>query len=455
MAAVSAASGIFCLFAKPPRAGRAKTRLARHVGAPAAAALAEAFLRDTFCALRGLGRPGVVIATPEPDGAFPGVPASVPRWDHGGGDLGARQERVLTRALGESPWAIAVGADSPGVPSAFYRRAARALSSGVEAVIGPSLDGGFYLIGLRRCPPGLFAGLPWSTPDTCAAMLARLREAGLNPLVIDPWFDVDELDDLRRLHRLLRQGRIAAPASARALAAAPVDDTPPAISVIVPALDEEARIAAVIDAVRRDAGLGELIVVDGGSRDGTVAAARATGACEVVRAPRGRAAQLNAGARLATGEVLLFLHADVGLPAEASRHIGDALADPAAVGGAFKTWTTVDAGARSWLGPLIHLADVRSRVTRHPYGDQAPFVRRAVFERLGGFPDQPLMEDLELSRRLARAGRVVRVPASVRVSGRRLAARPIYYAVIWNVFPALYRAGAPTGFLASLYRNVR
>jgi hypothetical protein len=130
-----------------------------------------------------------------------------------------------------------------------------------------------------------------------------------------------------------------------------------------------------------------------------------------------------------------------------------ALSNPAVVAGAFKTWTVSDADGSS--RPWLHLADIRSRYTRLPYGDQAMFVRRDAFERAGGFPDQPLMEDLELSIRLRKLGRIARVPACVRVSGRRFVAHPVRDTVLVNVMPLLYRLGVSPARLAALYADVR
>jgi hypothetical protein len=152
--------------------------------------------------------------------------------------------------------------------------------------------------------------------------------------------------------------------------------------------------------------------------------------------------------------VLLFLHADVSLPADVPSHVERALDDARVVAGAFRTWTVPDAG-RSLLTPLLHLADVRSRYSGLPYGDQAIFVRTEAFRRAGGFPDQPLMEDLELSRRLRRLGRIRIVPARVRVSGRRFLARPVYYAVAMNVLPVLYALGVAPASLKRLYGDPR
>jgi rSAM/selenodomain-associated transferase 2 len=226
------------------------------------------------------------------------------------------------------------------------------------------------------------------------------------------------------------------------------------ISVIVPVLDEALRIGRCLDALARERELREVIVVDGGSRDGTVDLARARGTATVLEAPRGRARQMNAGARVAEGDVLLFLHADVSLPRGAPRAIRDVLSDCAVVAGAFRTWH-VDDSSQARPAPWLHLADVRSRYSRLPYGDQAVFVRAPVFRRIGGYADLALMEDLELSLRLRAEGRIEIARASVRVSGRRFLAHPLRDTLLVNLMPLLFRAGVPASALASVYRHVR
>jgi rSAM/selenodomain-associated transferase 2 len=198
----------------------------------------------------------------------------------------------------------------------------------------------------------------------------------------------------------------------------------------------------------------EVIVVDGGSRDRTREVVRAAGTARLLSAPRGRANQMNAGADAASGDVLLFLHADVRLPPDALDRVEQALADPSAVAGAFRTWTIADQ-KQSALGPLLHLADLRSRYSRLPYGDQALFVRAEAFRRAGGFPAQPLMEDLELSRRLRRLGAIRVVRSCVTVSGRRFLARPFFYAIAMNLFPLLYAAGVSPAALNRFYGDPR
>jgi len=193
------------------------------------------------------------------------------------------------------------------------------------------------------------------------------------------------------------------------------------ISVIIPALDEEASIARAIRSCR-EAGPGEVIVVDGGSRDRTVEIARAR-ADAVIAAPPGRAAQMNAGAAVARGEVLLFLHADTLLPGGSVPAVLCALQDPGVIGGAFRVRLAAspDAGryVRVTLWITGRMIGARAAVSRSYSGDQAIFVRSETFRAVGGYPEIPLMEDVELSRRMRRAGKTVLLSLRVETSGRR------------------------------------
>ncbi|MFT4604397.1 MAG: rSAM/selenodomain-associated transferase 2 [Rhodothermales bacterium] len=226
------------------------------------------------------------------------------------------------------------------------------------------------------------------------------------------------------------------------------------ISVVVPVFNEAARVVEALTALQHVAAWHEIIVVDGGSTDSTVALTKTVPGCVVIDSERGRATQLNAGARQAAGNVFLFLHADVSLPANAREEIDQTLGEPAVVGGAFRTWTVPDGPAPKWSW-VIHLADLRSRYSRLPYGDQAIFVTREAFSQSGGYPEQPLFEDLEFGRRLHRIGATRTVRSSVRVSARRFVARPIYYFVVMNLLPVLYALGVPTRLLRGWYGDVR
>jgi rSAM/selenodomain-associated transferase 2 len=193
------------------------------------------------------------------------------------------------------------------------------------------------------------------------------------------------------------------------------------ISVVIPTLDEEASISRAIRSCR-EAGPCEVVVADGGSRDRTVEIARGV-ADTVVSASRGRAVQMNAGAAVARGEVLLFLHADTLLPRGSVTSVLDALRDPAVIGGAFRVRLAVSSGAgryvRAMLGITGRMIGVRAVATRAFTGDQAIFVRAEAFRSLGGYPEVPLMEDVELSRRMRRGGKTVLLPLRVESSGRR------------------------------------
>ncbi len=226
------------------------------------------------------------------------------------------------------------------------------------------------------------------------------------------------------------------------------------ISVVLPVLDEGARIEAQLRHLLALRGFDELLVVDGGSTDDTLERVRRFTQVRLLDSARGRSRQMNTGARVARGDAVLFVHADVTLPVDAATEVARILSLPGVVGGAFRTWTRSE-GRRPWVGPWLHLADMRSRYSDLPYGDQAIFVRASAFEVVGGFPEQPLMEDLEFSRRLRRLGRIVTSPRRVSVSGRRFEERPIFYLALMNTYPLLYRAGVSPETLARHYRNVR
>jgi rSAM/selenodomain-associated transferase 2 len=196
----------------------------------------------------------------------------------------------------------------------------------------------------------------------------------------------------------------------------------PGLSIIVPVLNEAPGIAAALQALEplRRTGA-ELIVVDGGSSDRSAELA-VPHADRVLAAPRGRASQMNAGAAAARGEILLFLHADTRLPDGADRLLAQAVA-------AGRAWGRFDVhidGRSAWLPLVAAMMNLRSRLTGIATGDQAMFVARGAFAAAGGFPDIPLMEDIELSRRLRRIGGPACLVARVTTSGRRWEAQGVW-----------------------------
>ena len=185
-------------------------------GADWAAELAAALLADTMASLTPLDWEEVIISTSDPQHEF-WANASVPIWDQGGGDLGRRISTTLLRGLERADSVLAIGADSPGLPVEQLHRARAALQEG-RSVLGPAEDGGFYLLGIHKCPSGLLDDIPWSTPETGARTLARLTAFGMDPVTLDPWFDVDRSQDL---NRLLDEPAISAPNTRRVLECRP------------------------------------------------------------------------------------------------------------------------------------------------------------------------------------------------------------------------------------------
>ncbi len=203
---------IFALFAKPPIPGRSKSRLGADIGPDESARLARAFLLDSHRILQDLDWATVLLSSSQAEG-MP-VPGEV--WVQCDGDLGAKIEHTMREALERAPYAFAVGADSPGMPARFFEAARRAMADH-DAVIGPSDDGGFYLLGLDRCPPGLLADLPWSSEQTAAATISRLLEEGFSVSVLEKWWDVDTVRDLDRLREHVRNNPTLAPETFAAL----------------------------------------------------------------------------------------------------------------------------------------------------------------------------------------------------------------------------------------------
>jgi rSAM/selenodomain-associated transferase 2 len=223
------------------------------------------------------------------------------------------------------------------------------------------------------------------------------------------------------------------------------------ISVILPVLNEEKAIGpalAALTALKPH----EIIVVDGSSSDCTRALGAQFGG-RVLTAERGRARQMNRGALDATGDVLLFLHADTRLPASAFRDIESALSDPRYLGGRFD----VELDSDRWLLKVVgFMISLRSRLSKVGTGDQAIFVRREILAELGGFPDMPLMEDIAFCRMLRRAGKVACLRSKVVTSARRWEADGVWRTIfkMWTL-KLLYLAGVPPARLKQFYADTR
>lgn len=227
----------------------------------------------------------------------------------------------------------------------------------------------------------------------------------------------------------------------------------PLVSVLVPTLDEAREIGPLLDHLASLEGAWQVIVADGGSRDDTRRLARAHPLAPlVVDATGGRAAQLNAAAARARGDVLVFLHADTRLPAGAHRELAGALADPAVVGGNF----ALRFGGGDRFARLLGTWYAAQRRLGVYYGDSVVWVRRSAFAALGGFRPLAVMDDYDFVRRLERRGRTRCLPGPAVTSARRWRALGVGGTVAsWVAIRWLYLAGVPAGRLARLYRPAR
>lgn len=211
---------MICIFAKPPLPGLAKTRLIPILGAQGAASVAGAFLADTVdLALRG--KDSIVLATTSetvPSLSLFGLDTSLPidLWLQGEGSLGDRLECILLRAIKKSEWGLALGADSPDLPLNHLIQALQLLKTN-DAVLGPTTDGGYYCLGLKRCPTGLLDNVRWSTPDTFKMTLEALTRADMSVGIAPEWYDVDVPADWDRLTLALKDAPESALKTAKSI----------------------------------------------------------------------------------------------------------------------------------------------------------------------------------------------------------------------------------------------
>jgi rSAM/selenodomain-associated transferase 2/rSAM/selenodomain-associated transferase 1 len=391
------------IFTRYPEAGKCKTRLISILGAEGAAELQ----RRMTARMIEIGR--------EYTGKAPDFHLEV-RYDGGSselmaktfgkadyqpqseGDLGRRMLRALEDAfLDGFESVVIIGSDCPGISGELLERAFNHLQY-YDLVIGPACDGGYYLIGMKQPIYSIFPeNMPWGTPLVLKKTLQIAKKSKLAVFLLPELADVDLPQDIAGIYHSQLLDGIGRPL----------------ISVVIPALNEAAFILRTIEAAK--ANHVEIIVVDGGSTDETRELALKAGA-KVIQCPRGRGRQLNEGARHASGKIIIFLHADTILPDGFVSEVITTLSKPKTVAGTFRLGIT----GENWaLGMVSLFANLRSVFCQLPYGDQAIFIQKDQFQRVGGFPDTPIMEDYALILRLKKLGRIAIAPQAVKTSGRR------------------------------------
>ncbi len=433
------------IFTRYPEPGKAKTRMIPRLGATGAAELQRRMTEHLVARLRDT-------ATTRPlpiEIRFEGGDENRMRqWlgpqfsfqPQGTGDIGRRMGRAFDDGFQNGCETIVViGSDIPEITGAIIQRAFDELKSR-ELVLGPAADGGYYLIGLhraacKRAGHRLFSGIGWGSGRVLDQTVAAADKLGLRCILLETLADVDRPADLDVWQHASHLSRSP--------------ETSMRISIILPALNEAENIRATLAGLHRYRNV-EMIVVDGGSRDDTVAIAKSLGARVITTAPS-KAGQMNAGAAAATGDVLLFLHADTRLPDNFAQSVRTAASRKGFCAGAFTL--NIDSPARG-LRFIEKMANLRARYLQLPYGDQALFMRRDLFNKTGGFPDLPIMEDFELIRRLKRRGDIILLPQTVRTSARRWLQVGIFKTWLINQFIiAAYFLGISPRRLCRWYRR--
>lgn len=430
------------VFSRYPQPGQTKTRLIPALGAVGAAQIQAALTHHT---LQTVNRHSALSGC-EIEVRFTGCDAALMQQQFGagphyrpqcGGDLGARLRDAVRAASAEGvAKLLLIGIDCPELTPTILAQAWTALD-GCDVVLGPAHDGGYYLLGMTAPHLSLLEHISWGTEHVDRQTTQRAAALGLRLHRLPPLADIDLPEDLIVCRRL------GAP-----LATALPEPQPGLISVVIPTLNESPTIESLVRALHCDQDL-EVIVADGGSCDDTIELAERAGAC-VVSSSAGRGRQMNAGAAVARGEILLFVHADVQLPPNFANLVRQELAD-GAVAGAF----ALQLDASSWGLRLVQWgANLRTRLLQLPYGDQGIFLAAEQFFRMGGFRNWPLMEDFDFCRRLAKLGRIACAPAAVTASARRWQQRGVLRTTLINQgCVAGYFLGVPPERLARWYRR--
>ncbi|MGJ3251700.1 MAG: TIGR04283 family arsenosugar biosynthesis glycosyltransferase [Elainellaceae cyanobacterium] len=439
------------VFTRYPEPGKTKTRLIPALGAEGAADLQRQMTEHTMQQIQSVLRQCSVGVEVRFSGGNQHLMADWlgDGWSYhpqGDGDLGCRMEAAFRSAFDAGMTRVVmIGIDCPWVNADTLMRAFDALRSH-DVVLGPATDGGYYLIGLCCLIPALFRDIPWSTDAVFQQSMDIARQQGRAIALLDRLTDVDRPEDVWVWDTISsRRGSNTRQHLSQHSSQHSAQKT---VSVIMPVLNEEHTIGHSVAGALAEPNI-EVIVVDGGSRDRTIEVAQAAGAI-VISALAGRASQMNAGAQAAQGDMLLFLHADTRLPDGFATEIRQTLAKTRVIAGAFQL--RID-GTAPGLNLIEWGVKWRSRLCQLPYGDQAIFLESSTFQRVGGFPDLPIMEDFELIRRLRPLGTIAIAPSAVITSGRRWDKLGVLKTTVINqLIIVAYLLGMPIDRIARWYR---
>lgn len=464
------------LLTRVPFPGQTKTRMMPWLSGKECAVLHCCFLRDIMDEIRKTGadlfvcykEPAIEDRNCECAAALQHLQQMAGKkaqcWPQNGQGLGERMHLALAAVLEKGYDAcLLVGADIPELTARQLTDAFRILEK-KDVVLGPTIDGGYYLIGMKKPTWCLFEGQTYSHPKVLSNTLEAANRSGLRTGLVGLLSDVDVPEDLKQLgHRvkMIRKGSwtetdggqqtwkltdLKRKKTVRFL------EQHEKISVIVPSYNEEKTITALQNQLKPWQDQCEILLVDGGSTDRTLELIDP--AFRVIRGPKGRACQMNRGAAESTGDILLFLHCDSSLPLDFTDEIRRVMRSYRA--GCFGIRFSTEDILMRVCGMM---SNYRAKVRGIPFGDQGIFLERELFFELGGFPEIPIMEDYQLSMTMKSQGiRFGMTAKRIYTSDRRFPEGVLpKLRLMWkmNRLRKQYRDGVPIDKIAAQYKDIR
>jgi len=437
------------IFTRVPEPGRTKTRLMPVWSGLQCARLHGCFLQDIYAQCKKVGADIYVFYTPEgkTELLFPVFGAEVSYRLQAGKDLGERMQDAIGSVIADGYDAcVLIGTDVPEISAGDIEDAFQQLKT-KDAVFGPTMDGGYYLAAMCKLHEEVFAGKTYGHGSVLADAVHDLKKPGRGIGYVGRRYDIDYPADLRNYSQRMRENiRLKETVTGQYVA------RHAKISIIIPVYNEEKHIQRMIRQLQTLAGQCEIIFVDGGSNDRTrnLLGTKYT----VVHSGKGRAVQMNAGAKSSSGDILFFLHCDSILPDRPLEQIRTVMKDYAAGGFGVAFYSK-----NFFMFTNRIISNYRMKFGRIIFGDQGMFIDRDLFFDLGMFPELPLMEDYQFSLNM-RARKI-----NIGVTKRRIYTSDRRYPkgtfaklrVMWNMFclRRMYRAGIPVEVIAGRYKDIR
>jgi len=422
---------VLLIFTRYPIPGAVKTRLHSELSEAAASRLHRRLTESVVSITKKSGFTAVVCYCNASRKSFRSwLGRDLAYYPQSEGDIGVRMRNAVKHFLDQGAKRVAViGCDLPFLTVKILQNAFNALN-GNDIVLGPTSDGGYYLIGMKKYYPQLFSGIDWGTNRVADQTREIISSSGLS---LKALFVLDDIDDPEDLVAIRNDSRFA-----------DIFKDTPQLSVIIPVLNEESVIRKTIESLKKNKDI-EIIVSDGGSRDKTKEICEDCGV-KFLEIKGGRYQQLNAAVSMAESD------ADTVLPEGFEKEMISALDDPTVSGGAFRFKTDDE----RWIMRIVEWGvNLRSQLFKLPYGDQGIFVEKGVFNEIGGFFPMPIMEDFELIRAFRTRGNVKILPLYAVTSARRWRRLGIVSTVLINqIMIAGYFLGFPVDKLAAFYRRI-